>query len=147
MGAWGCEPMDDDHAAEWLVNEVQVPLLATIKRTLQTYLNQTEQRDTKHTEAIAAAALLADLTRGQARMKYVDLDCGWMAEEHCPWSLACTAIKKIMQDEPWISGWSDPQKKLSVLERLLAELQQCQEANARDLPQAVRVKEVGPSEP
>ena len=57
MGAWGYEPMDDDTALDWLANEVDAPLLAAIKRTLQGYLELTEADDVKTIEAIAAAAL------------------------------------------------------------------------------------------
>ncbi|HEY7154264.1 MAG TPA: DUF4259 domain-containing protein [Gemmataceae bacterium] len=134
MGAWGYEPMDDDLAFEWLANEIEAPLLGTIKRTLQAYLDQTERDDVKTIEAQAAAALLVDLTGGHAKMRYIDLDCGWLAKdddwltgEGDLWALATTVINKIMQDEHFINAYNEPHEKKSVLERLLADLRHSQE--------------------
>lgn len=137
MGAWGYEPMDDDLAFEWLANEVEAPLLGTIKRTLQVYLDQTERDDVKTIEAQAAAALLVDLTGRYAKMGYIDLDCSWLAREE-NWlaregdllALASTVINKIMQDERFINAYNKPHEKKSVLKRLLIDLQHCQERNA-----------------
>lgn len=136
MGAWGYEPMDDDSAFEWLANEIEAPLLGTIKRTLQAYLDQTDKDFKKSIEAQAAAALLVDLTSGYAKMGYIDLDCGWLAKdedwatrEGDLWALATTVINKIMQDEHFINVHSEPQKKKSMLKRLLADLQHFQERN------------------
>ncbi|HEY7310768.1 MAG TPA: DUF4259 domain-containing protein [Gemmataceae bacterium] len=138
MGAWGYEPMDDDCAFEWLANEIEAPLLGTIKRTLQAYLDQPEKDDVNTIEAEAAAALLIDLAGGYAKMRYIDLDCGWLVkEEH--WlaregdllALATTVINRIMQDEPWINNYNEPQEKISVLKRLLADLQHSQERNRK----------------
>ncbi len=45
MGAWDYGPMENDYAQSWLTNEVEAPLMSTIKRTLQAYLAQTEKDD------------------------------------------------------------------------------------------------------
>jgi hypothetical protein len=104
-------------------------LLGTIKRTLRAYLDQTEKDDVKTHEAEAAAALLVDLTGGYAKMRYIDLNCGWLAKDDDLWSLAAEVIKKIMQDEPWINDYTEPQRKMSVLGQLLSDLQHFQETN------------------
>jgi hypothetical protein len=136
MGAWGYEPMDDDLAFEWLANEIEAPLLGTIKRTLQAYLDQTERDDDKTIEAQAAAALLVDLTGDNAKIGYIDLDCGWVAvdddwltREGDLWVLATKVINKIMEDDRFINAFTKPQEKKSVLTRLLTDLQDCQETN------------------
>ncbi len=136
MGASGYEPMDDDLAFDWLADEIEAPLLKSIKRTLQVYLDQTDRDDVKTIEAEAAAALLVDLTSGHAKMRYMDLDCGWLvnevnwlAREGNLWALATTVINRIMQDEEWINNYNEPQEKKAALKRLLADLQHCQERN------------------
>jgi hypothetical protein len=128
MGAWGYEPMDDDLALDWLANEVESPLLTAIKRTLQTYLDKTEKDDVKTIEAIAAAALLVDLTGDHTNMKYTHFNSGYLgyeAKEADLWSLAAKVIEKIMEEEKdWLSDWNDPQKKVQVLKQLVFDLQQ-----------------------
>lgn len=69
-------------------------------------------------------------------MRYMDLDCGWLAKEHNwranegdLWALAITVINKIMQDEQWINGYNEPQEKKSMLQRLVDHLQHAQELN------------------
>jgi hypothetical protein len=61
--------MHDDLALGWLADQVEAHLLAAIRRPLQAYLDQTGKDDVKTTEAIAAAALLVDLTGGHTKMK------------------------------------------------------------------------------
>jgi hypothetical protein len=129
MGAWGHKAMENDLALEWLANEVEAPLLATIKKTLQSYLGHTEKDVLKTIEAEAAAALLVDLTGDHAKMKYNHINCGYLAKGEKLWSLAAVVINKIMKDEDWICGWNDPQLKRQVLMQLLADLQRIQELN------------------
>lgn len=129
MGAGGYEPMDDDCACDWLADEIEAPLLGAIKRTLQAYLDQTDRDDVKTIEAEAAAALLVDLTGSHAKMRYMNLDCSWLAREGNLWALATTVVNKIMQDEEWINSYNEPQEKMAVLKRILADLRHCQEGN------------------
>ena len=129
MGTWGYQPIENDAASEWLANEVEGPLLATIKQTLQGYLDQTEMDDVKTHEAETAAALLVDVTCDHARMKYIDLNSGWLAKQEDLWSLAVKVVKNIMQDDRWISNHNELQRKIAVLEGLLVDLQHSQEAN------------------
>jgi hypothetical protein len=128
MGAWGYEPMENDYALEWLANEVQGPLLATIKRTLQAYLDQTDKDDDKSIEAEAAAALLVELTGDHAKRRSIDLNCGWLAKQQDLWSLAASVIRKLMVDKRWINDWNEPKRKMVVLEQLLSNLQHSKEA-------------------
>ena len=128
MGAWGYEPMDDDLALDWLADQVEAPLLAAIRGTLQAYLDQTEKDDVKTIEAIAAAALLVDLTGDHTKMKYTHFNSGYLgyeAKEADLWSLAARVIEKIMEEEKgWLSDCNDPQKKVQVLKQLVSDLQQ-----------------------
>jgi hypothetical protein len=136
MGAWGYEPMDDDLALEWLANDVEAPLLETIKRTLQAYIDKTEKDDVKTTEAIAATALLVDLTGEYTRMKYTDFRggyLGYVAKETDLWSLAAKVIEMILEEESdWLSGWNEPQQKVQVLRRLLSDLQHIKATTQKD---------------
>lgn len=133
MGAWGYDPMDDDLALEWLANEVEAPLLTAISKTLQAYLDQTEKDDVKTIEAIAAAALLVDLTGDHSKMKYTHFSSGYLgyeANEADLWSLAARVIEKIVEEEKdWLSGWADPQQKAQVLKQLVSDLQQIRTAS------------------
>jgi hypothetical protein len=129
MGAWGHKAMENDLALEWLANEVEAPLLATIKKTLQSYLDHTEKDDLKTIEAEAAAALLVDLTGDHAKMKYNHINCGYLAKNDNLWSLAVDAITKIMRDDEFISGWNDPQLKRQLLTQLLSDLQSINDQN------------------
>jgi hypothetical protein len=133
MGAWGYEPMENDEALEWLANEVEAPLLGTIKRTLQAYLDQTENDDLKTLEAETAAALLVDLTGDHTKMKYTHFSSGYLAyeaKETDLWSLAAKVIAKIIEREgAWLSGWNEPEQKLQILQQLLADLQRIQARN------------------
>src|SRR5690349_19889247 len=122
MGAWGYEPMENDEALEWLANEVEAPLLGTIKKAFQTYLDQTQKDDMKTIEAEAAVALLVDLTGGYAKMKYTQINSGYLAKEDTLWSVAVNVLTRIMEDKDWLSGWGDPQQKLQVLKQLLTDL-------------------------
>jgi sulfur relay (sulfurtransferase) DsrC/TusE family protein len=128
MGAWGYEPMDDDLALDWLASEVEAPLLDAIERTLQGYLDELTEKDDKIIEAIAAAALLGDLTGDHTKMKYLHFNSGYLgyeANEADLWSLAGKVIEKIMEEEKdWLSGWNDPQQKVQVLKRLVSDLRQ-----------------------
>ena len=133
MGAWGYEPMENDEALEWLANEIEAPLLAAIKKTLQAYLDQTEKDDAKAIEAEAAAALLVDLTGDHAKMKYTHFDSGYLgyeAKQADLWSLAANVIERIIEAErDWLSGWDDPQQKEQKLKQLVSNLQQINLAN------------------
>jgi hypothetical protein len=133
MGAWGYEPLDDDLALEWLANQVETPLLAEISKTLQAYLDQTERDDVKTIEAIAAAALLVDLTGDHTKMKYTHFNSGYLgyeAKEADLCSLAARVIEKIIEEERnWLSGWDDPQQKVQALKRLVSDLQQIKVAS------------------
>jgi hypothetical protein len=129
MRAWGHEAMENDLALEWLANEVEAPLLATIKKTLRSYLDQTEKDDLKTIEAEAAAALLVDLTGDHAKMKYNHINCGYLAKNDNLWSLAVDAITKIMKDDEFIGGWNNPQLKRQLLTQLLSDLQSINDQN------------------
>jgi hypothetical protein len=132
MGAWGYEPMDDDLALDWLANEIESPLLTAIKRTLQAYSDQTGKDDAKTIEAIAAAALLVDLTGDHTKMKYTHFRSGYLAHEAKEvdlWSLAIAVIQKIMEDKNWLSGCKDPQRKVLVLNQLVTDLQHVKAAS------------------
>ena len=72
MGAWGCKPMDNDHALDWFADKVAAPLLAVIKSTIAAYLDQTEKDDLNAINAEAAAALLVDLIGEHTKMEYID---------------------------------------------------------------------------
>jgi len=127
--------MENDEALEWLANEVEAPLLAAIKRTLQAYLDQTETDDVKTIEAEAATALLVDLTGDHAKMKYTHFNSGYFgyeAKENDLWSLGAKVIAKVMEEEAWLSNWNEPQRKLQVLEQLLSDLQGIQEGSKDD---------------
>jgi hypothetical protein len=128
MGAWGYEPMENDYALEWLINEVEAPLLAAIKKALQAYLEQSEKDDVRTIEAEAAAALLVDLAGSHAAMKYTDFSGGYLgyaAKEDELWSLAAKVIARILeQEQQWLGGWGEPERKLQVLKQLLSDLQQ-----------------------
>ncbi len=127
MGAWNYEPMENDEALEWLANEVEVPLLTTIERTLQTFLRQTEKDEVKTIEAEAAVALLVDLTGDHAKMKYTRINSAYLAKERGLWALGTRTITKIMEDKDWLSGWNQPEQKLQVLRDLLSDLQHIEE--------------------
>jgi hypothetical protein len=133
MGAWGYEPMDDDLALGWLADRVEAPLLAAIRGTLHAYLDQTEKDDVKTIEAIAAAALLVDLTGDHTQMKYIHFNSGYLGyetKEADLWSLAARVIEKIIEEERgWLSGWDDPQQKVQVLKQLVSDLQQLKAAS------------------
>jgi Domain of unknown function (DUF4259) len=130
MGAWGYEPMDND-ALEWLANQVGAPLLAAIKGAFQAYLGQTEDKDDVKThEAIAAAALLADLMGDQTKMKYTDFRGGYFGYEARSSDLVSVALKvieSILEQRDWLSGWNEPERKIRVLTDLVSELRQIRE--------------------
>src|SRR5262245_45945260 len=121
MGAWGCGPMENDLGLEWLANEVEAPLLATIKRAFHAYLHQEEKDDAKLAEAEAAAALLVDLTGDHTKMKYTPFSSGffsYQAQEEQLWSLASQVITKMLTEEEWLNDWNEPQAKRQALEQL-----------------------------
>jgi hypothetical protein len=102
MGSWGYEPMDDDLALEWLANQVEDPLLAAIKRTLQAYLDRTDEDDVKTIEAIAATALLVDFTGDHTKMKYTHFNSGYLgyaAKEADLLSLAVRSSKRSWREK------------------------------------------------
>jgi uncharacterized protein DUF4259 len=79
MGAWGYGAMENDEALEWLVNEVEAPLLVKIKQAFNAYLEQSEKDEVRLSEAEAAAALLIDLTGDHTRLKYTPFSSGFLA--------------------------------------------------------------------
>jgi hypothetical protein len=133
MGAWGYKPMDDDVALDWLADQVEAPLLAAIRGTLQAYLDQTGKDDVKTIEAIAAAALLVDLTGDHTQMKYTAFSSGYLgyeAKETDLWLFAARVIEQIMEEErDWLRGWDDPQQKVQGLKQLVSDLQQINAAS------------------
>jgi hypothetical protein len=132
MGAWGYGPMENDHALEWLANEVEAPLLARMKQAFNAYLEQTEKDDVRRIEAEAAAALLVDVTGDHAKLKYTPFSSGFLAyqaKEDRLWSLAAGVITKILTEEGWLSGWSEPRLKRQTLKELLSELQHIEARN------------------
>jgi hypothetical protein len=118
--------MENDTALDWLASEVEAPLLATIRRTLHAFLEQTQRDDVKMMEAEAAAALLVDLTGGHAKMKYTQINSSYLAKQDGLWSLAATVITRIIEDTDWLGGWNEPQEKLQVLRQLLSDLHRIQ---------------------
>lgn len=132
MGAWGYGPMENDEALEWLANEVEAPLLAKMKQAFNAYLQQTEKDEMRMIEAEAAAALLVDLTGDHAKLKYTPFSSGFLAyqaREDQLWSLAAGVITKILTEEGWLSGWSEPRLKQQALKELLSELQHIEARN------------------
>src|SRR5689334_14420933 len=114
MGAWGYGPMENDGALDWLNYYVVAPLLATMKQAFNAYLEQTEKDEVKMMEAEAAAALLVDLTGDHAKLKYTPFSSGFLAyqaKEDRLWSTAAGVITKILTEESWLSGWSEPRLK------------------------------------
>jgi len=136
MGAWGYQPMENDYALEWLDNEVQAPLLESIKKTLHAYLDQSDKDEARIIEAIAATALLVDLTGEQGKMKYTDFRSGYLgyaSKESDLWSLAARVIEKIMEEEEkWLSEWNEPQQEMGVLKQLLSDLQHIKAASQNE---------------
>ncbi len=132
MGAWGYAPMENDEALEWLANEVEAPLLTSIKRALQDFLDQTEKDDLKTINAEAAAALFVDLTGDHAMLKYTPFSSGYFgyqAKEDGLWSLAAKVLAKVSEDEVWLSVWNEPDQKRQSLKQLLSDLHRIQEMN------------------
>jgi hypothetical protein len=133
MGAWGYGPLDDDIALDWLAEEVEAPLLAAIKKALHAYSDQPEKDDARTIEAVAAAALLVDLTGHHTRMKYAHFHTGYLGHavrEADLWSLAVGVVERIIEEEDtWLRGWNDPAQKVQALRQLVADLQEITAAN------------------
>lgn len=132
MGVWGYEAMENDLALEWLANEVEAPLLAKMKQAFNAYLEQTEKGDLRMIEAEAAAALLIDLTGDHAKLKYTPFSNGFFAhqaKEDQLWSLAAMVITKLLTEEDWLNGWSEPRLKQQALQELRSELQRIETRN------------------
>jgi hypothetical protein len=124
--------MEDDLALEWLANEVEAPLLAVMKRAFHAYLHQAGKDDVKLIEAEAAAALLVDLTGDHSRMKYTPFSGGFLAyqaKEEGLWSLASEVVTRLLAEEDWLRGWSEPQSKRQALEQLLSGLRHIEAIN------------------
>jgi uncharacterized protein DUF4259 len=134
MGAWGYGAMENDEALEWLVNEVEAPLLVKIKQAFNAYLEQSEKDEVRLSEAEAAAALLIDLTGDHTRLKYTPFSSGFLAyraKEDRLWSLATRVITTILTEEDWLSSWSEPRLKRDALKELLSELQHIEARNKK----------------
>lgn len=124
--------MENDCALEWLANEVEAPLLAKMKQAFNSYLEQTEKDAGRMMEAEAAAALLVDLTGDHAKLKYAPFSSGFLAyqaKEDRLWSLAAGVIMKILTEDGWLGGLSEPRLKQQALKELLYELQQIEARN------------------
>src|SRR5438105_1679200 len=120
---WGVKPMENDHAMEWLANDVQQPLCMAIKKALEGFLTETEVDEVRQVEAEAAAALLADCTSSSLKGKYALIALGYQSEEHDLWGLAISAIARIRSNARWLSQWNDPGAKLRTLDELMSDLQ------------------------
>jgi len=107
-------------------------LLAKMKQAFNSYLEQTEKDAGRMMEAEAAAALLVDLTGDHAKLKYAPFSSGFLAyqaKEDRLWSLAAGVIMKILTEDGWLGGLSEPRLKQQALKELLYELQQIEARN------------------
>ena len=125
MGVWGYRPFDSDYTLEWLANEVELPLVATIKRTLRNYLDGECIDDWGRHETEAAALLIA-CTGNHGASKYGGLDIGDFAMQEGVWGLAIEAVGRLIE-EGWGRDWNEPQRKLGVLEELRSELRRLEQ--------------------
>ncbi len=123
MGTWGVRPMENDHAMEWLSNEVDQPLCTAIKKALEGFLNESEVDEVRQLEAEAAAALLVDCTSGCLQGKYAPIALQYQASEQGLWDLGLRVIARIRCNAQWLSQWNDPAAKLRSLDELVSDLE------------------------
>lgn len=120
MGAWSEDSFGNDEAQEWLINEVLAPLLTAVQTAIEGYLSN-DQDDLQRVQMEAAVALAVDLSRGLKGTRYEQIYFGSFAKDRGIWDHATLAMKRLLGDEKWLSGWTSADEKRRVLAALLAE--------------------------
>src|SRR5262249_27018671 len=97
-------------------------LTEAIENALDRYLDDPSD-DVHKVEAEAAAALLIDCTANAGGFKYLDYRSSILNVVPELLDKATAVIKGLRSDDKWLAGWSSPQIKTAVLNRLLSELE------------------------
>lgn len=123
MGAWAEGPFENDSALDWLW-EIERPAIVVIAKTLLRV--KANKRGDWYLEAIAAAALLVEQSKGRPR-----IDLSYEAARRGLFDSALQALKIIAADDEWLEEWKSPAKNRRVLEQLRRSLMALKRASAR----------------
>ena len=141
MGAWGYKPFDNDSAMDWL-GPIETHILTFITEAF-TGLKRVEQVDVTYGlrkkgdktrsgkrvqprpklrgsgqhEAIAAAALLAELSKSGSLP-----NLAYEAHKHGTFDRAIEIITSIQRNDAWIDEWNDPRAMRVSLSKLISTL-------------------------
>ncbi len=131
MGAWGYGPMENDEALEWMANNVEAPLVTTIRNALQELLDAQESDDIKKLEAGAAIALFIGLLTYSEKGAFEFPNISYLASSEKLWDTGMKVIEKLLEDERWLSNWTEPDLKKKSLNELLMALQNSKKKNIK----------------